>query len=99
MINHYDKIGKKIVRLFSRYKKEILRHGYKKDRCFRCDESIVLFSLVNIGITKKHHLIKDLRKSLINKQQLDGSWHFRGKKSPWYTLEVLKTLECVDAIQ
>jgi len=96
MISNDDNIGKKAITLFSRYKKEIIKHGYMDDKCFRCDESLVLPSLLNLGLPKQHSLTKALWKSLIKKQQSDGSWLFRGRSSPWYTIEVLVALNNVD---
>jgi hypothetical protein len=98
MISNKDNIGKKAIGLFSRYKKEIIKHGYMNDRCFRCDESLVVPSLISMGLSKQHPLIKDLWESLIKKQQSDGSWLFRGKSSPWYTIEVLVALNYVDRV-
>jgi len=92
MVSAKDPIGQKAIRLFSRYKQKIMKHGYMDDRCFRCDEALVLPSLHRLGLSKRHPLLKDLWKSLVNKQQPDGSWLFRGKPSPWYTIEVLLAL-------
>lgn len=96
MISIKDHMGQKAIALFSRYKLKIMRHGYKDDRCFRCDEALVLPSLHDLGLSKRHRLIKDIWKSLVNKQQPDGSWLFHGKSSPWYTIEVLVALSNVD---
>lgn len=96
MIRNVDNLGKKSIGLFSRYKKEIIKHGYMKDRCYRCDESLVLPLLIRMGLSKKHPLIKNLWTSLIKKQQPDGSWLFRGKSSPWYTIEVIIALSDMD---
>jgi hypothetical protein len=98
MISNDDNIVKKTIDLFFRYKKEITKHGYMTDRCFRCDESLVLPSLISMGLSKQHPLIKDLCKALVNKQQSDGSWLFRGKSSSWYTIDVLVTLNYVDSM-
>ncbi len=95
-ITKNDNTGKKVIGLFSRYKNEIIKHGYKNDRCFRCDESLVLPILLDLGLPKQHSLVKSLRKSLIRKQQSGGSWLFRGKPSPWYTIEALAALNYVD---
>lgn len=96
IIGKDSKVGRKLIRLFKEYKKEILKHGYKNDRCYRCDESIVLLTLVNIGLSKENDLVTDFYKSLINKQLSDGSWRFGVKPEPWYTIEVLKVLTYVN---
>jgi hypothetical protein len=66
------------------------------DRCFRCDETLVLQSLISMGLSEQSPLIMDLSKALIKKQQANGSWLFRGESSPWYTIEVLLALNYVD---
>jgi hypothetical protein len=96
MIYKDEKIGKSSIDLFRRYKNEIVKHGYMNDRCYRCDESIVLITLINMGLSKEDRLVMDFYKSLIRKQQSDGSWRFRDKPEPGYTLEVLMALEHVN---
>jgi hypothetical protein len=92
LISHDSAIAKKAVAMFGRFKKDIICHGYMHDRCYRCDESLILPSLHGLGMSKQHPLFKDLLKSLIDKQQSDGSWLFRGNRSAWYTTEVVKVL-------
>lgn len=98
LIDKKSRIAKRVLDLFSRHKKKIIRHGYQMDHYYRCDEALLLPGLHAIGLSDSHHLVRDLRKSLIDKQQPDGSWPFRGKSSPWYTIEVLVSLsKLVDA--
>lgn len=98
LINMDNPVAQKAIGMFARYKKDIIRHGYKKDRCYRCDETLLIPSLHGLGISKRDSLLRDLIGSLINKQQSDGSWHFRDRHSSWYTIEALialKRAECI----
>jgi hypothetical protein len=92
MIGKRSRITERALEVFSRHKQKIIRHGYQDDHYYRCDETLLLPSLYAIGFTKRHHLIRDFRRSLIEKQQPDGSWLFRRKPSPWYTIEVIQAL-------
>lgn len=92
LIDKNSRITKRVLNLFSRHKKKIVRHGYQKDHYYRCDEALLLPGLHAVGLSDSHHLVRDLHQSLINKQQPDGSWQFRGQSSPWYTIEALVTL-------
>ena len=92
-------VAKKAVAMLRRFKKEIAHHGYMKDRCYRCDESLVLSSLYGLGLSKQDTLFGGLLESLIDKQQPDGSWLFRHKRSPWYTIEAVAALQAVGAVR
>jgi hypothetical protein len=92
LIDKESRITKRTLNLFRRHKKKIIHHGYQKDHYYRCDEALLLPGLNAVGLPDSHHLIRDLRHSLINKQHPDGSWQFIGKSSPWYTIEVLVAL-------
>ncbi len=83
--------------MLGRFKNEITRHGYMKDRCYRCDESILLPALLGLGLSERDPLFRDILKSLVDKQQPDGSWLFRGNRSAWYTIEAVAALQAVDA--
>lgn len=96
-ISKNDNVGARTIKLFSRYKKEIIKHGYKHDHCFRFDESLALTSLSNMGLTGQHQLINHFRKSLLKKQQPNGSWIFKGKSSGWYSIEALAALKHIDS--
>ncbi len=96
-INKNSQVAQKTLAIFKKHKNKIIRHGYKRDRFYRCDESLVLPALKLMGMTKKSDLIKDFTRSLIKKQEADGSWHFCEKPSAWYTLEVLKALNYIYA--
>jgi hypothetical protein len=88
-----DQITKKTLKLFERHKQKIIRHGYLRDRFYRCDETLILQSLNFMGVSKDYKLKKYFIGYLLKKQQPDGSWHFKGKPSAWYTLEVLRVLK------
>ncbi len=92
LISRDSPIAKKAVAMFGRFKKEIMYHGYMHDRCYRCDESLVLPSLHGLGLSKRDPLFRDLLKSLVSKQQPGGSWLFRQKRSAWYTIEAVAAL-------
>ena len=98
LISHDSAIAKKAVAMFGRFKKEVIRHGYMHDRCYRCDESLVLPSLHGLGMSKQHPLFTDLLESLIGKQQPDGSWLFRGNRSAWYTIEAIAVLQAIESV-
>lgn len=85
-------ITKRVLKLISRHEKKIKRHGYQRDHYYRCDEALLLPGLYAVGLTDSHQLVRDLRQSLIDKQQPDGSWYFRGKPSSWYTIEALTAI-------
>ena len=85
--------------MFCRHKEKIIRHGYQRDRCYRCDEALLLPALRMAGISDHHHLFRDLQRSLLSKQREDGAWEFRGKRSAWYTIEVLAALRCIHSGQ
>lgn len=97
MVDQRSAITQRALDVFNRHKKMILRHGYQKDHYYRCDEALLLPTLQTLGLPVRNRLFKDLHRSLIKKQQPDGSWLFCGKPSPWYTLEVLAALHDVDA--
>jgi hypothetical protein len=92
LIDEKSQIGQRALDVFIRHKRKIIRHGYQRDRYYRCDEALLLPALRAAGFSAHHHLLRDLRQSLIDKQQPDGSWPFRGKPSPWYTLEAIAAL-------
>ena len=92
LIDKKSPITKQVLKLINRHKKKIISHGYQRDNYYRCDEALLLPGLNAIGLSDSQHLVRDFRQSLINKQQPDGSWQFRGKSSPWYTIEVLAAL-------
>lgn len=96
VIRRENCVAQKAIALFSRFKEQILRHGYQSDRCFRCDEALVLSSLHGLGLLKTDALMSELKKSLVEKQQPDGSWLFRGKRSAWYTMEATLVLRCIE---
>jgi len=98
LIGDDSPIAKKAVAMFGRFKKEIARHGYMKDTCYRCDESLVLPSLGGLGLSRRAPLFADLLKSLIDKQQPDGSWLFQQKRSAWYTIEAVAALQAVGVV-
>ena len=81
--------------VFCHHKEKIIRHGYQRDRCYRCDEALLLPSLHKVGVSHRHHLFRDLRRSLLDKQQDDGAWPFRGRRSAWYTIEAAATLQAL----
>lgn len=91
-------IAKKAIKMFKGFKKEIILHGYKKDRYYRCDESILIPPLIGLGTTMRDPFLRNLVAALIKKQQSDGSWHFRGKRSSWYTIDVVAALQSVKCI-
>lgn len=92
VIDKRSKITQRALNVFSQHKQKIIRHGYQKDHYYRCDEALLLPALRAVGFSTRHDLVRDLRRSLIEKQQPDGSWFFRGKSSPWYTIEVIQAL-------
>jgi len=77
---------------------QLPKGGYMKDRCFRCDESILLPSLHGLGMSNQDSFFRHLLKSLKEKQQPDGSWLFRERRSAWYTIEVVAAMQAVDAL-
>jgi len=87
----------RVLSVFCNHKEKIIRHGYQKDRCYRFDEALLLPSLHEVGVSHRHHLFRDFRNSLLDKQQDDGSWHFRGKRSAWYTIEVVAALQALNS--
>lgn len=93
LIDLNSTITKKAIKMFSKFKKEIMQHGYMQDRYYRCDESLLIPSLCGLGISKNNSFLKDLLDSLLKKQQPDGSWYFRGKSSSWYTIEAMTALQ------
>jgi hypothetical protein len=98
LIEPESEITQRALGVFNRHKQKIIRHGYQDDRCYRCDEALLLPALRAVGLPTSHHLLRDLRQSLVDKQQPDGSWLFGGKPSPWYTIEVLAALRDVDSV-
>jgi len=87
--------------VFCHHKEKIIRHGYQADRCYRCDEALLLPALHEVGLSHRHHLFRDLRKALLDKQQDDGSWPFQSrrlpsKRSAWYTIEAVAALQTLD---
>lgn len=90
-------ITRQALTVFCRHKEKIIRHGYQRDRCYRCDEALLLPSLHTVGVSHGHHLFRDLRRSLLAKQQEDGAWPFRGRPSAWYTIEAVAALQAVNA--
>ena len=98
LISRDSPIAKLAVSMFARFKTEIITHGYMKDRCFRCDESTLLPSLHGLGMSNQDSLFRHLLKSLKEKQQPDGSWLFRERRSAWYTIEVVAAMQAVDAL-
>jgi hypothetical protein len=96
MIHSDDQIAQKAIDLFARFKGEIVRHGYQSDRCFRCDEALVLASLRGLGLSARNRLISALKSSLAKKQHPDGYWLFRGKRSSWYTIEATLALHAAE---
>jgi hypothetical protein len=87
--------------VFFRHKEKIIRHGYQKDRCYRCDEPLLLPSLHKVGVSHRHPLFRHLRASLLGKQRQDGGWPFGGKysvqRSGWYSIECIAALQAVDS--
>ena len=83
------------VELIERHKRQIMKHGYQRDLCYRCDEALVLPSLQRLGLDMEDRLFADLHKSLAAKQTADGHWCFRGKPSAWYTLEAAAALQAM----
>ena len=98
LINIESPVAERAIAVFRRHKIEVIRHGYMNDRCYRCDESLVLPSLCALGLSTRHRLFRDLMGSLMSKQQPDGSWLFRGKRSVWYTVEAVAALQAVKAV-
>jgi hypothetical protein len=92
LIDRKSRITQRALDVFNRHRLKIVRHGYQADRYYRCDEALLLPALRAAGLSTRHHLLRDLRRSLIDKQQPDGSWPFRGKSSAWYTLEAIAAL-------
>ncbi len=93
LIDANSSVTKKAVRMFNKFKKEIINHGYMQDRCYRCDESLLIPPLCGLGHSERNSLLSDLIESLIKKQQPDGSWLFRDKRSAWYTIEAVVSLQ------
>ena len=92
LIDEKSEITQRVLRVLKRHKRKIIRHGYQKDRYYRCDEALLLPALRAVGLSTRNHLVRTFTQSLVDKQQPDGSWAFRNKSSPWYTLEVLEAL-------
>jgi hypothetical protein len=92
MIDGESKITQRVLRVIKRHRRKIIRHGYQQDRYYRCDEALLLPALRAVGLSTRNRLVRTLKQSLIEKQQPDGSWLFRDKPSPWYTIEVLAAL-------
>ena len=88
----------KAIGIFVRHQEKIIRHGYHRDLCYRCDEPLLLQALSALGFTRADRLVNDLSSSLVSKQQPDGSWTFRGKPSAWYSIEAVVALQSVDQI-
>ena len=87
-----DPIAKNAILMFTTFKKEIMKHGYMTDRCYRCDESILIPYLYSLGLSNQDSFFRKLYNSLKNKQYPDGSWYFRGNRSSWYTIEAAYVL-------
>jgi len=96
-------VTKWALAVFSHHKEKIIRHGYQKDRCYRCDEALLLPFLHKAGVSHRHHLFRDLQKSLLDKQREDGGWPFGGRysvqRSGWYSIECVAALQTVDALR
>ena len=86
---------KAVLQVLEKHKSKIVRHGYHRDLCYRCDETLLLPSLSRVGLTMNDSLFRDLHLSLVSKQQPDGSWAFAGRTLPWYTLEAVKALHAI----
>lgn len=86
LIDKKSQITKRVLDLFRRHKKNIIRHGYQKDHYYRCDEALLLPGLRSVGLSESHRLVRDLRQSLkINSNlMVPGSFganHRRGIRS------------------
>jgi len=97
LISKESVIAKRAIGVFTAHKDKIIRHGYHRDHCYRCDEPLLLPALFAIGLTHRHSLVSDLYASLVEKQQPNGSWLFKHKSSaphpsPWYTIECVLAL-------
>ena len=99
LIRRDGPIAKQAVSMFTRYKNEIMSHGYMADRCFRCDESILLPSLHGLGMSNQDSLFRNLLRSLKEKQQPDGSWLFCKKRSAWYTIEAVAAIQTAETLE
>jgi hypothetical protein len=99
LITRRSGITKRALSVFCDHKEKIVRHGYQMDRCYRCDEALLLPWLHKVGVSHRHYLFRDLRRSLLNKQREDGAWPFGGrrpvKRSAWYTIESVAALQAV----
>ncbi len=91
-IKFNDEATEKTLDIFKRHKEKIIRHGYQRDRYYRCDESLVLHALSSVGLPKEDRLMKYFIDSLLQKQSSSGFWYFKGKPSAWYTLEAINVL-------
>lgn len=87
--------ARRTIELIEKHKEKIIRHGYQRDLCFRCDEALLLPSLHRLGLNMKDSLFADLYDSLVNKQTPNGYWYFRHKPSAWYTLEATVALQSI----
>ncbi len=86
---------RRTIELIEKHKEKIVKHGYQRDLCYRCDEALLLPSLHKLGMNMKEKLFADLYDSLVTKQTPNGYWCFRGKPSAWYTLEVTTALQSI----
>lgn len=97
LISRRSRIATRALAVFCRHQEKIIRHGYQRDRCYRCDEALLLPSLHRLGLSHRHPLFRDLQESLVMKQRPDGTWPFRGHRSAWYTLEAAAALQVITA--
>ena len=79
LITKNSRIAHRALGVFGRHKEKIIRHGYHRDHYYRCDEALLLPAFCAIGLSARHPLVKDLRESLIAKQQPNGCWLFGGR--------------------
>ncbi len=93
LVDKSNPIAIRAVAVFDRHKEKIIRHGYHRDHYYRCDEALLIPALVAAGFTTRNRLLSDFAKALAKKQQSNGAWAFRGKTSPWYTIECILALE------
>ncbi|MHC4713225.1 MAG: hypothetical protein ACYTAN_08145 [Planctomycetota bacterium] len=92
LVDKSDRIVRRAVAVFDHHKEKIIRHGYHRDHYYRCDEALLIPALVAAGFTPRSRLLGDFAKALAKKQQANGAWAFRGKTSPWYTIECILAL-------